>query len=459
MHWQFLKTPSLALRLTLVFSLSIAIVAGLYLSVQAFLVHRFGDFITQQSLMGQTHDIAEAMTFDERGVLSVRLQGQDAENFDAFFANLKYRVVSSDGQVLATSDSDFSSLLPGVAMDQQDKRYSRTEINGRPFHVASVRHRVQGRDYWVQVGRSDQFAKLAHEAIAPAIAEAVGIMATLAIGVLAVLSYWGVRNVLQPIRLASQAARTVGQNNLSVRIPMDPLPSEIRPLVIAFNDVLARLEVAFNAQQRFFSNAAHELKTPIALLRAQLEAQADSLPPKTLEDVDSLGRTVNQLLHVAEVTGGRPLKKQAVSLDEVTRQVCRFLSWRAQKAEVSVQIVRESPDLEVMADSGELFVLLKNLVENAVDHSPQGGTVRISLSRGGIRVEDEGQGVAEHHRSQVFERFWRAADNKKPGSGLGLSICMEVARAHGWQLKCGPSVLGGALFELNFEATAFEPRL
>jgi signal transduction histidine kinase len=449
MHWQFLKTPSLTLRLTLVFSLSIAIVAGLYLSVQAFLVHRFGDFITQQSLVGQTHDIAEAITLNESGVLSVRLQGQDAENFDAFFANLKYRVVSSDGQVLATSDSEFNSLLPGVAMDQQDGRYLRTAINGRPFHVASVRHRVQGQDYWVQVGRSDQFAKLAHEAIAPAIAEAVGIMATLAMGVLAVLSYWGVRNVLQPIRLASQAARTVGQNNLSVRIPMDPLPSEIRPLVIAFNDVLARLEVAFNAQQRFFANAAHELKTPIALLRGQLEAQVDRLPPTTLEDVDALGRTVNQLLHVAEVTGGRPLKKQAVSLDEITRQVCRFLSWRAQKAEVSVQIVRESPDLGVMADSGELFVLLKNLVENAVDHSPQGGTVRISLRRGGIRVEDEGQGVAEHHRSQVFERFWRAADNKQRGSGLGLSICKSIIESHGGEIAVTEFGSGGSTFSIR----------
>lgn len=459
MRWRFLKTPSLALRLTLVFCLSIAIVAGLYLSVQAFLVHRFGDFITQQSLMGQTHDIAEAITLDAKGDLTVRLQGQDVESFDAFFSNLKYRVVSSDGQVLATSDSDLSSLLPGVSMEQQDGRYSRTEINGTPFHVASVRHRVQGRDYWVQVGRSDRFAKLAQEAIAPAIAEAVGIMAVLAIGVLAVLSYWGVRSVLQPIRLASQAARTVGQNNLSARIPVDPLPAEIRPLVIAFNEVLARLEVAFNAQQRFFANAAHELKTPIALLRGQLEAQADRLPPQTLDDVDALGRTVNQLLHVAEVTGGRPLKKQPVSLDEVTRQVSGFLSWRVQKAEVSLQIVRECPDLQVMADSGELFVLLKNLVENAVDHSPQGGTVRISLTHGGVRVEDEGQGVAEHQRSQVFERFWRATDNTKPGSGLGLSICMEVARAHGWQLKCNPSLLGGALFELDFEATAFEHRL
>lgn len=458
MHSRFLKTPSLALRLTLVFSLAIAIVAVLYLSVQAVLAHRFGDFITQQSLRGQTHDIVDAMEIDGDGDLIVRLQGQDAESFDAFFANLKYRVISGDGEVLATSDGDFSSLLPGVPPSQQDGFYLRTEIHGTPFHVAAMRHRLKGRDYWVQVGRSDRFAQLAQEAIVPAIAEAVGIMAALAIGVLAVLSYWGVRSVLQPIRLASQAAATVGQNNLSARIPVDPLPSEIRPLVVAFNEVLARLEVAFNAQQRFFANAAHELKTPIALLRGQLEVQVDRLAPQTLDDVDALGRTVNQLLHVAEVTGGRPLNKHPVSLDEVARQVSGFLSWRAQIAEVSLQTVRESPDLQVMADAGELFVLLKNLVENAVDHSPTGSTVRITLTPRGVSVEDQGKGVPEHERSQVFERFWRAADNTRPGSGLGLAICKEVASAHGWQLECKASVLGGALFVLCFEAAASEHR-
>lgn len=459
MPWRFLKTPSLALRLAWVFSLSIAIVAALYLSVQAMLAHRFGDLITQQSLMGQSHDIAEAVNLDGNGVLTVRLTGQDAESFDAFFANLKYRVLSAHGEVLATSDGDFSSLLPGVPVSVQDGFYQRTEVKGMPFHVAAVRHRIQGRDYWVQVGRSDRFAQLAQEAIVPAIAEAVGIMAVLAMAVLTVLSYWGVRSVLQPIRLASQAARAVGQNNLSARVPVEPLPAEIRPLVVAFNEVLARLEVAFHAQQRFFANAAHELKTPLALLRSQLEAHRDGLAPQTLDDVDALGRTVNQLLHVAEVTGGRPLKKHLVSLHEVSRQVSGFLSWRADQAEVSLQTVRQLPDLHVMADAGELFVLLKNLVENAVDHSPQGGIVRLTLSGEGICVEDQGPGVPAHQRSQVFERFWRAADNTKPGSGLGLAICQEIAMAHGWQLACKPSPLGGALFELRFAAAALEPPL
>jgi len=450
MRWRFLKTPSLALRLALVFSLAIAIVAGLYLSVQTIVAHRFGDYITQQSMMGQTHDIAEAIEIDGSGHLTVRLQGQDVESFDAFFANLKYRVVSSDGQILASSDRELSDLLPGIAFNQRDGHYLRTEVNGAPYHVVAVRHHIQGRDYWIQVGRSDRFAKLAQEAIVPAITEAVGIMAALAIGVLAVLSYWGVRSVLRPIRLASQAASTVGQDNLSVRIPVDPLPSEIRPLVIAFNDVLARLEVAFSAQQRFFANAAHELKTPIALLRGQMEAQGEHVAPETLGDIDALGRTVNQLLHVAEVAGGRPLKMQPVLLEEVTRQVSGFLSWRAQKAEVSLQIVLESPDTRVLADAGELFVLLKNLIENAVDHSPRGGIVRISVNQWGLCVEDQGKGVVEHQRAHVFERFWRAPDNTKPGSGLGLAICMEVARAHGWRLECKGSALGGALFQLVY---------
>jgi two-component system, OmpR family, sensor histidine kinase QseC len=451
MRWRFLKTPSLALRLALSLSLAIAIVAGLYLSVQYVLAQRFANFITQQSLLGQTHDIAEAITVDPSGLITVRLQRQDAQSFDAYFANLKYRVLGSDGRVLASSDGDLYSLMPDLRPDQQDGNYIRTEINQVPFHVAAMHHRIQGRDFLIQVGRSDRFAELAQEAIVPAIAEAVGITAALAMLVLAMLSYWGVRSVLQPIRVASQAARTVGQNNLSARLPVEPLPSEIRPLVIAFNEVLERLEVAFSAQQRFFANAAHELKTPLALLRGQLESQSEYIPPAIFGDIDALGRTVNQLLHVAEVAGGRPLQKQSLRLEELTRQVIGFLSWRAERADVSLQVVQESPDIRIVADVGELFVLLKNLIENAVDHSPKGGFVRISLSQRGLCVEDQGQGVAEHQRTQVFERFWRAPDNTKPGSGLGLAICMEVALAHGWWLECKPSALGGALFQLGFE--------
>jgi signal transduction histidine kinase len=390
MHWRWLKTPSLALRLALVFAIAIGVIAGLYLSVQSVLAHRFANFITQQSLMGQTHDIAEAITVQPDGRIEVRLQGQDAQSFDAYFANLKYRVLARDGQVLASSDAVFNSLMPGLAPAQQDGHYLRTEVNQTPFHVAAVHHRVQGQDYWIQVGRSDRFAALAQEAIVPAITEAVGITAAIAMVVLALLSYWGVRSVLQPIRVASQAARAIEQHNLSARLPVEPLPSEVRPLVQAFNEVLDRLELSFGAQQRFFSNAAHELKTPIALLRGQLERHPGPLPADALRDIDALGRIVNQLLHVAEVSGGRPLNRQPLGLEEVARQVVGFLSWRAERADVGLQMVQDATDVRIVADPGELFVLLKNLIENAIDASPRGGMVRITLAPAGLRVEGRG---------------------------------------------------------------------
>jgi signal transduction histidine kinase len=450
MRLLFPKSASLALRLAWVFSLSIAIVAGLYIAVQTLLAHRFADHITQQSLMGQTHDIADAIKTDGQGHVTVQLGGADGELFDAFFANLKYRVLSGSGQVLASSDQDLRSLLPDVPPAQQDGYYMRTTLSGMPFQVAAVLHQVEGRDFLIQVGRSDRFSQLAQEAIVPAMTEAVGIMAVLCIVVLAILTYMGLRSVLQPIRRVSQAAHAVSQHNLSTRLPVEPLPSEVRPLVNAFNEVLDRLELAFGAQQRFFANAAHELKTPIALLRGQMEALGDRVSPETLGDIDALGRTVNQLLHIAEVAGGRPLDKKSIDLSEMTGQVIKFLSWRAEKAEVSLLMMEQSAGARIDADAGELFVLLKNLIENAVEHSPRGGTVRICLGAESLSVEDEGAGIAEHLRTRIFERFWRAPDNTKPGSGLGLAICMEVAKAHGWELTCTFSELGGALFRVQF---------
>ena len=453
MRWRLPKTPSLALRLSIAFSLSIFIVAAVYLSVQMVLAKRFAGFVTQQSLMGQTHDIAEAIVLDASGgPVDVRLGAKDAFGFDAFFANLKYRVLTGDGQVVASSDGRLDSLLPAVRVDQQDGFYTPTVIDGVKFHVAAVRHRVGGQAFVVQVGRSDRFADLAQEAIAPAVTEAVSIIAGMSILVLAVLSYFGIRSVLRPIRRVSEAARNVGKDNLSTRLPPQDVPSEIRPLIIAFNDVLDRLEVAFSTQQRFFANAAHELKTPIALLRGQLETGSAGVSADTLRDIDALGRTVNQLLHIAEVSGGRPLERRKVAVDEVARQVAGFLSWRAERAEVSIQVSATQARAEVTADPGELFVLLKNLVENAIDHSPRGGVVLVSPTSEHLEVEDRGPGVPDAYRDKVFERFWRAPDNTRSGSGLGLAICVEVAQAHGWHIQCDRAASGGALFRVVFGA-------
>ena len=451
MRWRFPRTPSLALRLSIAFALSIAIVAATYLSIQMVLAERFAGFITEQSLKGQTNDIAEAIAIDPAdGTVVVRLADINAYGFDAFFANLKYRVLSEDGRVVASSDVRLDSLLPDLPPERQDGAYLPTFVDGVRFHVAAMRHPVGERAFLIQVGRSDRFAELAREAIVPAVNEAVGIMVAMSIPVLSILSFLAIRSVLRPIRIASDAAKSVGQANLSARLPSQDVPSEIRPLIVAFNEVLARLEVAFASQQRFFANAAHELKTPIALLRGQLEGATGTIPAAALRDVDSIARMVGQLLHIAEVSGGRALDKRPIAVDEVARQVVGFLSWRAEQASVGLHVVCEDAAMHVLADEGELSVLIKNLIENAVDFSPEGGTVRISVGAARLVVEDQGPGVPEDEREKVFERFWRGSQTHRPGSGLGLAICLDVATAHGWRIRCLDAASGGARFEVTF---------
>ncbi len=146
MLWQFPQTFSLALRLSIAFALSVAIVAVAYLSIQAILVQRFASFITESSLKGQTNDIAEAIEVDPvDGTVAVRLARANAEVFDAFFANLKYRVLDKNGRVVAASDDRRDSLMPAIPVERQDGFYLQTEIDGVRFHVAAVEHPIGER--------------------------------------------------------------------------------------------------------------------------------------------------------------------------------------------------------------------------------------------------------------------------------------------------------------------------
>lgn len=458
MPWRFPKTISLALRLSVAFALSVVIVAVVYLSAQTILAQRFASFITESSLKGQTNDIAEAIEIDPvDGALAVRLTGANVLVFDAFFANLKYRVLDETGRVVASSDNRLDSLLPSIPVERQDGFYLQTEIDGVRFHVAAVRHPVGTRGFLIQVGRSDRFAELAREAIVPAVNDAVGTIVAISIPVFCILSFLAVRSVLRPVRIASEAAKSVGGANLSARLPSDGMPAEIRPLIVAFNELLARLELAFASQRRFFANAAHELKTPIALLRGQLEGATGPMAASALRDIDAIARIVGQLLHIAEVSGGRALDKRPTAIDDIARQVVAFLSWRAERAGVSLHVVCDNAGVVVAADQGELFVLLKNLVENAVDFSPEGGTVRIEIGADRLAVEDQGPGVPVEEREKVFERFWRDGRSDRPGSGLGLAICFEIAVAHEWRIGCAQADSGGARFEVLFPSQPVRP--
>jgi len=228
------------------------------------------------------------------------------------------------------------------------------------------------------------------------------------------------------------------------------MPTEILPLVEAFNDVLQRLERAFQEQERFIANAAHELKTPLALARARIEGGLANEESRTrlLQDLDTMARQVQQLLQLAQVADSKALQLSQVNPVEVAREVLNQLAFKADRADITLHLVEPGVNVSIQADNAALFILLRNLVENAIEFSPAGADVRLQIDRTGITVEDHGPGVPVEYRTQVFERFWRAPGQTRPGSGLGLALAHEIALAHGWSLRCDEAPGGGASFSV-----------
>jgi signal transduction histidine kinase len=449
------RTPSLALRLALGFAVAFASTALLVVGVQALLAERFGHLVTRMSLQGQSEDIFDGFVLDaEKRVVGVRLELDDAVGFDDFFANLKYRVLDAQGQVVASSEADRRSMLPGHSLAAQADFFGVVPYDGRDFFVGAWQRTVHGRPYVLQLARSDRFELLAREALTPAIVDTVLLLGSLSAVIFALAGALAIRSVLRPIRGVEAAARRVGGRNLAARLPEDRLPAEIRPLVQAFNGVLQRLERSFQEQERFIANAAHELKTPLALARARVEAGLDGEPDRArlLRDLDAMGRQVQQLLQLAQVADPQSMRRSLVRPSDVAREVLDHLSFKAERADVTLHLQQAVLEVQVEADAGALFVLLKNLVENAIEFSPPGSEVTVQLDDQGLRVDDHGPGIPAEQRAQVFERFWRAPGQTGPGSGLGLALVHDIAAAHGWTVSCAEAPGGGASFALRWRS-------
>jgi signal transduction histidine kinase len=207
--------------------------------------------------------------------------------------------------------------------------------------------------------------------------------------------------------------------------------------VSAFNQALDRLQSGFRTQQEFLASAAHELKTPLALMRAQLELgpRDERGRLQLLQDVDHMSRQVQQLLMLAEVSEPRNYRMSPLDPRPAVEEVFNFMTRVAENHSVLLGL-RVDADVRCWhADRSALFTLLKNLLENAIQHSPPGGIVALTVHRSGLAVKDQGPGVSAEQLPRIFERFWRGPERRDNGAGLGLTICQEIALAHGWRLQ------------------------
>lgn len=269
---------------------------------------------------------------------------------------------------------------------------------------------------------------------------------------------------LKPVDRITRTAQKIGSGDLSQRIPLEGLPKdEIGRLAETFNDMLSRLEASFDQMKRFTADASHELKTPLSILRGEVEIglmrlrspeEYQEILRSCLEEIGRMSRIVDDLLTLARVDSGElAIRREKVDLDEVAGEV-----WRAFYREAVGRGLRfsfEATKVRVIGDRERLRQMIANLVDNAVKYTPEGGWVELAVgSEDGlatVTVRDTGEGIPPEHQERVFDRFYRvdkARSREKGGTGLGLSICKGIAEAHGGKilLESEPGV--GSVFKV-----------
>jgi two-component system OmpR family sensor kinase len=246
-----------------------------------------------------------------------------------------------------------------------------------------------------------------------------------------------IRQMFKPIKAMATDINQRNQEDLTA-LSAATVPSEILPFVTAINQLLSRVEQSIAAQRRFVADAAHELRSPLTALSLQAErlACADMSPEArgrlaTLRKGIHRNRTLlNQLLTLAKVQEPAREDLAPVSIQQVFRHVLEDLMPLAEAKAIDLGVVTQQ-DAKVMATEADLHTLVKNLVDNAIRHTPQGGRIDLSVQRLNeftvLEVTDTGPGIPEHERDRVFEAFYRILGHDELGSGLGLSIVKTIA--------------------------------
>lgn len=257
-----------------------------------------------------------------------------------------------------------------------------------------------------------------------------------------------VRQALSGLSSVVRKAPEIDPRRPGSKLPVEDVPREVVPLILAFNSILERLEEQFRARQRFLIDAAHELRTPIAIMQTRIEGLPGPEQQRLMEDVARLGETTEQLLAFERIDQVND-RRETVELVEMTRTVVADLAPLALSAGYDISFDTQIARYEVMGDPFTLPRAISNIVRNAIDYGGNRGMIHISvLANGEIAISDEGQGIAEDQRERIFEPFYRITP-RSTGAGLGLSLVKQIVANHNGRIFLDSSAFGST-FRLRF---------
>lgn len=345
---------------------------------------------------------------------------------------------------------------PKYRLSDRAAGFEDRKIDGSPWRVYVLTNAEDGLQ--VQVGENAERRRELRDYIA----WRVLIPILISIPLLALMIWYGVGRAMRPLRSIADDVQKRRPDNLHP-IPDAVVPLEAKPLIVALNALFQRLQQAFETERRFTSDAAHELRTPLAALRTQaqvaLRATSDEERRRALTQVisgvDRATHLAQQLLTLARIDPSLWVGRDQIDLPALASEVLVEIAPSALARDIDLGF--ETGQVSVIpGDRAMLAIMMRNLVDNAIKYSPAGGKVEVRIAQDGRRivldVDDSGPGIPPEERERVFERFYRQVGTNVPGSGLGLSIVKRIADLHHAGVRLDHSPLGGLRIEVIFTA-------
>jgi signal transduction histidine kinase len=441
----------LAVRLAVLYVVATAVAVGAFI----YQAYDTAGSLNDRELGLRAEDLARAIVVDSSARPRLELPSKLAAAYAAAPEDDMFAIRDASGRLVAASPTEFGERVANWPAAKSEPSYFRlTDLSSEDVQGLSVALATAAGPMWISVARTDGSNALIHSLLREFVSDVVWVsplfmLATLAIGIFAI------RNGLKPVREISRMAGSIGPNATSVRLPEHNLPTEIVPLVASINRALDRLEQGFAVQREFTANAAHELRTPLAIITSALETlRGNGELDKLRADVARMNRLVEQLLRVARLDAVG-LEFDPVDLNTIASSVVEAMAPWAIAQQRKLAFIAGEQAVHVNGNANAIEDALRNLIENAVAHAPAGTEVTVTVDRAGrIEVADRGRGVPKKDRENIFKRFWRGAGEKKEGAGLGLAIVAEIIRAHGGAISVAENPGGGARFILSFPLSA-----
>jgi signal transduction histidine kinase len=442
------RFKSLTSRLVLLHIVAVGVVAIFLPLVLFWLLTSEVNRLHRDQMRDQAEVLGERLGVKPNGTITLDLPDSLKDLYSEAYGRYQYDILDGSGRLLFSSHK----IVPIVRPEGS----SPDTISG-----ASVSKDIGGQSVRIRVAEDLAHRDVIIDDIIANFFRRVGWITIPTLLILLAIDIVIFRRAIAPLLRASEEAKSIGPARTDIRLPTRQIPSEILPLVTAVNQALDRLEDGFRGQRQFTADAAHQLRTPLAILQTRIETLGD--PPGgplgdragTLElqaDIESMSRIVRQLLEIAELDTLVLDPSETADLRAVCSEVVGSIAPYALAGQKDIALKGTNDPVRIRGNAEMLQRAIFNLAENAIKYTARDTSVDVEVrDDGSVRVRDCGPGIPASEHELIFQRFWRGDRRRTDGAGLGLSIVREVAEDHAATVAVENLPSGGAQFTLRFQ--------